>query len=215
METIPGRRERLPGGEDRRQAEMLVHEPRERILMAMAELVAKRGYRDTTVEHILKRSVVSRSSFYRMFPNREAALMALIDHFQEELKGRLAEAGAEAEEWPSRVIAVLRAFFGYVADNPVAARACLVESVTAGGPAIDRYEKAMGELAPFFAQGRELDSGDEELGDMVVGSLVSLVHQRLLRGEASRVPSLLPTAVILATAPYLGEKRARELAASL
>jgi hypothetical protein len=41
------------------------------------------------------------------------------------------------------------------------------------------------------------------------------VHQRLLRGEAAKIPSLLPTAVEIAVSPYLGEKRAAELAAAL
>lgn len=219
IETIPGQRERLPGGEDRRQAEMLAREPRERILIALAELVAKRGYKGTSVEHIIKRAVVSRSTFYENFKNREEALLALFEQSQAELTARIAVAMKGAPDWPDSVIAVLRAFLDYTAENPAVARTCLVESVTVGSAAIDRYERAMAELAPIFADGREVagKASDlpEALEDMVVGSVIWLVHQRLLRGEAKRIPGLLPTAVEIATSPYLGEKQAATLAASL
>ena len=198
---------------------MLAHEPRKRILIALAELVAKRGYQGTTVEHIVKRAVVSRSTFYELFPNREAALLALLESSQEELTKRIADAAKGAEAWPARIVKVLAAFLGYAADNPAIARTCLVESMTVGSAAIARYERAMAELAPVFAGGRELATDPQELPealeDMVVGSIVWLVHQRLLRGEAAQIPSLLPTAVEIATSPYLGEAKAAELVASL
>lgn len=197
---------------------MLAHTPRERILIALAELVAKRGYGGTSVELIIKRAVVSRSTFYAEFASREAALLALFASSQAELRERIAAASAGAADWPGAVIAVLRAFLEYCAEKPSVARTCLVESVTVGGAAIERYEQAMAELAPIFAGGRELASSPDELPealeDMVVGSLIWLVHQRLLRGEAAQIPALLPTAVEIAISPYLGEKRAAELAAS-
>ncbi len=198
---------------------MLAHSPRERILIALAELVAKRGYAGTSVEHIIKRAVVSRSTFYSEFASREAALLALFEASQKELTARIATAATDTSEWPERVVAVLRAFLAYTAENPAIARTILVESVTVGSAAIDRYEQAMAELAPIFAGGRELATDaaalPEALEDMVVGSVIWLVHQRLLRGEASQIPSLLPTAVEIAVSPYLGENKAAEIAASL
>jgi AcrR family transcriptional regulator len=219
VETIPGQRERLPAGEDRRQAEMLAHGPRARILIALAELVARRGYQGTTVEHIIKRAVVSRSTFYEHFENREAALLALFDDSQAELTARIAAAIAAAADWPAQVTAALRAFLAYAAENPAVARTCLVEALTVGQAAIERYEAALAAMAPLFAGGRALAKDAEELPDaledMVIGSVVWLVHQRLLRGETARIPSLLPTAVEIAASPYLGERRAAELAADL
>src|SRR3954468_19237775 len=75
METIPGYLERLPDGEDRGRAEMLARDPRERILVAMYELVAKRGYRGTTIEHIVKRAGISRATFYEHFDDRDDCLL--------------------------------------------------------------------------------------------------------------------------------------------
>lgn len=59
------------------------------------------------------------------------------------------------------------------------------------------------------------DPGDlpETLEDSLVGGIVWMVHQRLLRGEARQVPHLLPTMLEFALAPYLGEDRAAAVAA--
>jgi AcrR family transcriptional regulator len=198
---------------------MLKHSPRERILIALAELVAKRGYQGTTVELIIKRAVVSRSTFYEHFRSREAAMLALFDDSQAEVTGRIVEAASATADWPARVVAGLRALLAYCAEQPAVARTCLVESATVGDAAIVRYEQAMAALSPLFAGGREFaqDASElpEALEDMIVGSVIWLIHQRLLRGEADRIPSLLPTAVEIAVSPYLGEKRAAALASDI
>jgi tetracycline repressor-like protein len=64
VETLPGHLQRLPAGQDRFQAELLSHDQRGRILVAMASEVAERGYHKTTIEHIVKRAGVSRATFY-------------------------------------------------------------------------------------------------------------------------------------------------------
>jgi hypothetical protein len=48
---------------------------------------------------------------------------------------------------------------------------------------------------------------------MIVGGVVWMVRQRLLRGEVEQLPELLPTMLEFALAPYLGEARAAEIAA--
>ena len=67
---------------------MLSRDPRERILVAMAEIVAKRGYQGTTIEHIVKRAGVSRATFYEHFENREDCLLAGFADAAEELQTR-------------------------------------------------------------------------------------------------------------------------------
>ena len=40
--------------------------------------------------------------------------------------------------------------------NPALARTCIVESVTAGPVAMERYERALQTFVPLFREGREL-----------------------------------------------------------
>lgn len=197
---------------------MLSRDRREKILVAMAEIVAKRGYQATTVEHIVKRAGVARNTFYEYFKNREACLLAGFEEALDEVTERATAAAAEETEWPLQVRAALEVLLRWVAENPALARTCLVESMTAGPEGLERYEKALQTYAPLFARGRANPEASEELPetleDSLVGGIVWMIHQRLLRGEADQVPALLPTMLEFALAPYLGEEGAAAVAAT-
>jgi AcrR family transcriptional regulator len=196
---------------------MLSRDPRDRILVAMAEIVAKRGYQGTTIEHIVKRAGVSRATFYEHFENREDCLLAGFAEAEKELQRRVAKA-TETGEWPDRVRAALSAFLDYCTSAPALARTCLVEAVTAGPVAMERYERALTSFAPLFHEGRDhLDGAGElpdDLEDMIIGGVVWMVHQRLLRNEIDKLAGLLPTMLEFALVPYLGEERAAEVIAA-
>jgi AcrR family transcriptional regulator len=196
---------------------MLARDPRERILVAMSEIVAKRGYQGTTIEHIVKRAGISRATFYEHFENREDCLLAGFADAEKELHRRVAKA-TETGEWPKRVRAGLSVFVECCATEPALARTCLVEAVTAGPVAMERYERALTSFTPLFREGREhLDAaGDlpDDLEDLIIGGVVWMVHQRLLRNEIDEIPGLLPTMLEFALVPYLGEARAAEVIAA-
>jgi AcrR family transcriptional regulator len=197
---------------------MLSRDPRERILVAMAETVAKRGYQGTTIEHIVKRAGVSRATFYEHFENREDCLLAGFADAAAELQGRMEAAAAEAAAWPESVRAALAAVLDYSAANPALARTCIVESVTAGPVAMERYERALQTFVPLFRRGREVEAATgelpEDLEDLIIGGLVWMVHQRLLRNEIDQIRGLLPTMLEFALVPYLGEEQTAEVIAA-
>ncbi len=77
MRALPGRASRTslaepPATLTRESAQAAQHR---RILRATGELIAKRGYNDIAVELIVKRARVSFKTFYRHFPNKEAAFL--------------------------------------------------------------------------------------------------------------------------------------------
>lgn len=198
--------------------EIALRSQRERILEAMAELVAERGYRSTTIEHIVRRARVARATFYESFDNREACLLAGFDEAVEETRRRVEEAVSEVGEWPDRVRAGLVALIDYVLAEPALARTCLVESMTVGPAALARYEQALQSFTHYLAGGREVrDDGAElpdTLEDSLVGGIVWMLHQRLLHDQVEEIPALLPTMLEFSLAPYLGEERAAEFAAA-
>jgi AcrR family transcriptional regulator len=219
METLPGHLERLPEGQDRFQAELMSRSQRERILAAAAEVIAARGYQGATVALIVARAGVARVTFYENFENREACLLALFDEAFEETRRRTEAAISSTSDWPGQVRACIAAFLEYVVEEPAIARACLIESMTAGPAAMQRYERALRAYSPILRQGRELAGGPDGLPgtlleDSIVGGIVWMVHQRLLRGELEEIPALLPTMTEFALGPYLGEERAAAIAAS-
>lgn len=189
-------------------------------MSSAVELVAKRGYRGTTVEQIVKRAGVARVTFYENFDNREDCLLACFEHGIEEARSRMAAAAlpADGRDWPQLVRAGLAALLEYVASEPALARTCLVETVTAGPKALAHYGRALESFTFFFSRGRELaDHGEElpeTLEESIVGGIVFMIHQRLVRGETDQIRELLPTVLEMSVAPYLGEELAAKVAAS-
>ncbi len=219
METLPGYLERLPKGQDRFQAELMSRSQRDRLLAAAADVIAKRGYQGATVAVIVKRAGVARVTFYENFENREACLLACFDRALEEAHRRTEAAIAAEAEWPRQVRAAIEAFLEFVVEEPALARTCLIESLTAGPAAMERYEQALQSYSPVLRHGRELAGEVAELPgtlleDSIIGGIVWMVHQRLLRGEVDAIPGLLPTMVEFALVPYLGEERAAAVAAA-
>ncbi len=217
METLPGHLKRMPEGGDRFQAELLSHDQRDRILAAMAEVIAKRGYQGTTVEHIVKRAGVARATFYENFENREDCLLAGFAAAEAEARRRILAATALQESWPDKVRVGLAAYIDYVVAEPAIARTCIVESMTAGPAAMERYEQALQSFTPLFRYGRRLAPPErklpETLEDSIVGGIVWMIHQRLLSGEVDQIPGLLPTMLEFAFVPFLGEQAAAEIIA--
>jgi AcrR family transcriptional regulator len=196
---------------------MLSRDQRDRIIVATATIVAKRGYRNTTVEHIVKRASVSRATFYEHFENREDCLLATVDSAAAEIRRRVEEAAVGEDEWPAQIRASLAALLDYVSANPSFARTAIVESVTAGPVAVERYEKLLGIFAPALALGRSEEGATpglpDTLEDSIIGGIVWTIHQRLLRNELEEIPGLLPTMLEFSLSPYLGEEQAAEIAA--
>jgi AcrR family transcriptional regulator len=187
-------------------------------MLAAVDLVAKRGYRGTTVEQIVKRAGVARVTFYENFENREDCLLACFEQGIEEARTRMAAAAvpAEGRDWPQLVRAGLAALLDYVASEPALARTCLVETVTAGPKALAHYERALGSFTFFFSEGRQLAEQGEELPETleesIVGGIIWMIHQRLVSGEQDEIPGLLPTMLEFSVAPYVGEELAAKVA---
>lgn len=217
METLPGYLKRMPAGGDRFQAELMSRDQRGRILAATAEVVAKRGYQSTTVEHIVKRAGVARATFYENFDNREDCLLACLQVAEDEARECIRAATEIEDHWPEKVRVGLAAYFDLVVSDPAMARTCLVESMTVGPAAIARYEQILQNFITLIGYGRELVPSGRELPDTleesIVGGVFWMIHQRLLNGEIDQIPDLLPTMLEFALVPYLGERGAAEIAA--
>jgi AcrR family transcriptional regulator len=212
LRPLPGLSARTPPGEAPLPLEAGAADPRRaRILAATAELVAARGYHATTLEQIVRRARVGWPVFYKRFADKEAAFLALFEETADAALELMRDAAEQAAEpWPHVVAAALRALFTAIAAHPVRARACLVEVLTVGPVAVARYEHAMQGLRPLLLPGRALNPRAAELSDTLedtlAGGVVWIAYQRLVAGEASRIPSLLPETLEFVLLPYLGEE---------
>jgi AcrR family transcriptional regulator len=214
MRALPGRRSRNSQEPVAVTRAGVAGDQRRRILRAVAELVSKRGYNDVTVELIVKRARVSFKTFYSQFSNKEECFLALFDGAIDVADRSMTEAAAAAgDSWPRQVDSALRALFALVAADPATARACLVESLTAGPRLIARYEEALRILVPLLEPGRRSSPHRADLPptleDTVAGAVSWFLYQRLIVAEIDELQRRRPEALEFVLRPYLGEREAR------
>ncbi len=208
----------LPGGHHGLSREQVAASQRERLLAAIAHVVANDGYRKTTITEIVKAASVSSRAFYEHFDSKEDCFLAAFDAVVDHLHDLLHEATAAADDWPHEAIAALRAGLQFFAGNPDLARLCLVEPVLATPRIAERFRDAIMAGVPFLAAGRSERPEGAELPasteDSLIGGLAVLASRQIV-SDPTRLTSLLPDAVEYLLSPYLGADRARELATSV
>ncbi len=136
----------------------------ERLMIAGTELLAARGYGGIGVRDITARAGVSRGAFYECFASKEACAFAAYRRFVETQLRRFEEllpAGDVALE--DFIEGLLNAYLGLMEDDPVCARAFLVEFDALGKEARDERRVALRQMAEFIAQARSRIRGEDGL----------------------------------------------------
>jgi AcrR family transcriptional regulator len=207
--TVPTGRHGLP-------PDIVATYQRERLLAATIELVAKRGYRSTSIDHIVKSARVGYVAFYELFEGKEECFLAAFDRIVEETGEALAAAVAAETGWPEQICAALDALLDLIAADPTRARVGLVEVQAAGRKAYARYEEAIDAAVPKLREGRALSAEaptlSNTLEEAILGGIAWILHQRLVKGEIGETRGLLGETIQIALSPYLGEAEAHRLA---
>jgi AcrR family transcriptional regulator len=209
--------ERLPRGRHGLSREFVAQNQRERLLVALADCLAEKGYERTTVASIGKRAGVSKSDFYKQFESKDACFLAAYDRAVERIRGQTVEACAGGPDWARRVLAALRSLLDMLAAEPAQAQLVLVEGLRAGRGVYDRYQVALQGFVPLLREGAPTPGNGqappEATDEAVVGGIASLLARRVLAGETAHLPELLPDVAEFALTPYLGTAEARRMIA--
>ncbi len=207
---------RLPAGRHGLPREFIEQNQRERIITAMVDAVAERGYNATTVAHITKAASVSRRTFYEHFADKEACFLAAYEMVAEHIRTSMRAAAQSFGEWPQQVRAALATMLRFLAAEPELARLCMVEPVAAGGEIAARYRATMQDFVAILKAGRPEHGGSRPLPEAteetLVGGVVSLIVREISAGRTEQLEQLLPDLVELILAPYLGVEQAEKLA---
>jgi AcrR family transcriptional regulator len=106
---------------------------------AALEIFAEGGYAGASIDEIVSRARVSRTSFYRFFANKEQCMLAVFGEAIDGLAAAFAEAAA-AEAPEQRIRLGVRGIVGALAADPAMARVVLVEAVGAS-PRIEQERR--------------------------------------------------------------------------
>ena len=207
---------RLPAGRHGLSREFVVQNQRERILAALVDTVAERGYNATTVAHITKAASVSRRTFYEHFADREACFLAAYEMLAEHIRDSMRAAAGSFDEWPQQVRAALATLLRFLAGEPELARFATIEPLAAAGEIAARHRASTRALVEILKVGRSEHHAERPLPEAteetLVGGIVSLIAREVEAGRTKRLEDLLPDLVELTLAPYLGPRRAERVA---
>jgi AcrR family transcriptional regulator len=207
-----------PTGRHGLTADIVSAHQRERLLAATIALVAKRGYRGTSIDQIVKAAKVGYVAFYDLFEGKEDCFLAAFERIVAETREELAGAISAEQTWPEQICAGLRRLVELVAAEPARARVGLVEIQAAGAAGFASYEAAVDDAIPKLQEGRAYKADAAALSDTleeaIIGGIAWIFHQRLVKGETEKIQGLMAEAVQIALSPYLGEAEAQRMASS-
>jgi AcrR family transcriptional regulator len=186
---------------------------RSRLLFAAAGAIDELGYEQTSVQRITSRARVSRRTFYELFGNREACLVALLDEVVARVERDLEAVGLEGLPWRERVRGGLWTILSFLDSEPVLARICVVHALHGGPEVLGRREEILAHLADVLDEGRREGARGEECtlvtAEGLVGGAFGVVYARLRGGDRRPLTGLLDELMGMIALQYLGARAAR------
>lgn len=205
-------REKLPGGRDQLAEPLPLRSTRERIMVAMAESCAERGFTATRIADVCGPARVSRATFYELFEDKEDCYYAAMELALATAMERVVAAYSADKPWATQVRDAAAAFLDLLASRPTFARMALVEAPSSGDRAFELYASGKRVLQSLLERGR--DDPVEEVaipssaGRAALSAAESLIVGQILAGNTARLRELLPDVVYITTVPYLGQEEA-------
>lgn len=186
---------RLPKGPHGITPGGVAHHQRIRMHGAMIEAIATRGYRNTSVKHVIGLAGVSRRAFYEQFSNKEDCFLETFDLIVRRGIKRINQAYRTAPgTGEERMRKAFGAFAEEVQSNSKALHLVVIDAQTAGPSGLKRLQRitAMfeGLLSSSFADRRETESLPLPVVRAIVGGLRRATFTRLREARAEDLGEL-------------------------
>lgn len=199
------RPDQIRGGKHGLTPEQVASSQRERVLAAMRELVAGRGYQGVPVAEVIRHAGVSRKTFYELYAGKEECFVAVYERELERLLDPTLQAFDGDEPWVDRLRTALGVLLGALAADADGARICFVEALTAGPLALARRNAAMARLDPLFAPPDAAGAGGSRaITAGAVGYLSELLNREVAAGRTAELPALRSELMSTLTLPFTG-----------
>lgn len=183
---------RLPRGRHDLTRSQVEADQRARILWAVAEVMADRGYASGSVADVVRRAGVSRETYYRMFSDKLDGFLAAFDVAADVLVAEMADALDEAGEPVERLERTLTRYLDVIAANRPLARLFLVEANAAGSAAIDRRAAVQDRIVELVASELGLGHDGRTACRIVVAAVGALVVAPLVADDEDALAAVGP-----------------------
>jgi AcrR family transcriptional regulator len=179
---------------------------------AMLQACGEHGYRDVTVQRVLDRYGGNRAQFYGEFANLEACYLAAYETEAGRLCTALLRAGAAAPSWREGLRAALEALAAYAREQPLPARALLVDVHCAGAAAQDKRKQMLERLSRALdrarRENRSRHSPPPSTSLFMVSAIETALVAALSSGEPRRFQAVVPELTELVCTAYFGDEPA-------
>jgi AcrR family transcriptional regulator len=212
-----GARRGLPGGDQNVSRSFVVHNQRERILDAVANLTAAEGYEALGVEHIAEAAAVSLEAFYEHFAGKEDSFLVAYEIGHNKILAHVRGAYNEQSDWRYGVRAAVSALFEFLASEPAFAHIALVDALSATSRSAERSRIGVSGFAQMLIPGLErVPEGTPPPPvtiEAISGGIFEICLHYALQRRIQQLPELTTSATYFALAPFIGSQDAALVAA--
>jgi len=178
-------------------------------LEAMLLTVGEKGYAATTVREVAERARITQDRFHRRFGSKEACFARAYEETAERLSGEVVAASREATSWRDGFRAGLAELLRIVAEQPLLAKALLLEVRAARGDAWLAHQHLIERLTAALDDARDVPGARATSTPMTAGFVVGAIEESLCleiaAGRAAEAERLLPDLTRLAFLQLFGE----------
>jgi AcrR family transcriptional regulator len=194
----------------------LVHSQRERILDAVAQLSAEKGYANVTLEDIAERAAVSLQAFYEHFADKEDAFLVAYEVGHGKGRAIVERVHDAAPDWPQAVRAGIMALLEFLASEPAFTHLALVDALIATPRTAERSNKGIVRyaelLAPGFDEAPDASKPPPVTIEAIAGGIFELCLTYTVQGHVAELTELAPWVTYFALAPFVGTEVAGRVA---
>lgn len=159
---------------------------RHRLLQAMGQAVAHKGYAAVTIADLAAEARVSKRSFYEHFADKAECLVALYEAASRQSFEVLRQAIDPRRDWHQQVEQALKAYFETLACNPPLLRTLFIEIIALGPAGLAARRRTTERFADFIVS---VVGGGLPRAQAV--AIVGGIHEWVLEAvEADRVAEL-------------------------
>jgi AcrR family transcriptional regulator len=180
------------------------------VLEAMLLTVGEKGYAKATVREVAERARITQDRFHRRFGSKEACFARAYEEAAERIAAELLEACRDAAGWRERFRAGLTQLLRTVAEQPLLAKALLLEVRAARGDAWVAHQRQVERLTAAFETVRDEPGARPDANPMTAGFVIGAIEEALsleiAAGRAEGAQLLLNDLIRLAFLQLFGEE---------
>ncbi|HEX6706482.1 MAG TPA: helix-turn-helix domain-containing protein [Albitalea sp.] len=182
----------------------LLTDHRRRLLDAMSEVVARKGYAEVTIADLAAEARVSRRTFYEHFASKAECLIALYDVASGQALRVLRDAIDPQRDWHLQVEQAIEAYLSCLASSPALLRTLFIAILGLGPEGLAARRRANLRLADFILEVVNQPPRAKPLpaafATGIVGAINELILEAIEQDAVDKLPEMTAVAAHLARA---------------